>query len=251
VSPLPFDVRVPASPDDELLGAQLTSVLVEKTDAQRVGDIARELANGFSALSGIGCGVSFFGSARVSEDHPDYALAREIARQVGHAGYSVITGGGPGLMAAANRGAQDAPAVSVGLGIVLPHEQANNAYLDVDLSFDHFFVRKVMFVRYAAAYVVLPGGWGTMDEVLEALVLIQTRTIRHFPVVLVGTAFWSGLVDWMRAVLVERGMIDAADLDLFTVTDDPEEVVRLVSTGELRQGWPEGPATLRQAAEQA
>jgi len=246
--PLPVDVRVPVSPDDELLGAQLATVLAERTDAQRVGETALEIANGFSALSGIGCGVSFFGSARVAEDHPDYALARETARQVGRAGYAVITGGGPGLMEAANRGAQEAPTVSVGLGIVLPHEQANNPFLDVDLTFDHFFARKVMFVRYATAFVVLPGGLGTLDELMEALVLIQTGTVRHFPVVLVGTRFWAGLVDWMRDTLAERGMIAPGDLDLLTVTDDPAEVVRLVRAGELRQGWPQGPARLAAAA---
>lgn len=241
---LPVDVRVPASPDDELLGAELTTVLAERTDAQRVADIAREIADGFSALAHIGCGVSFFGSARVGEDHPDYALTRETARQVAHAGYAVITGGGPGLMEAANRGAQDGPGVSVGLNIVLPHEQHPNPYQDVELTFSHFFARKLMFVRYAAAFVVMPGGLGTLDEFSEALLLIQTGTVRHFPVVLVGSRFWQGLVDWMEDELAGRGMIAPSDLDLFTVTDDPAEVVRLVQQGELRQGWPRGPALL-------
>jgi uncharacterized protein (TIGR00730 family) len=239
---LPLDVRVPATPDDELLGAELTSVLSEQTDAQRIAAIAAEMADGFSALAHVGCGVSFFGSARVPESDPDYAVARETARQVGRAGYAVITGGGPGLMEAANRGAQEAPAVSVGLNIVLPHEQAPNPYQDVELRFEHFFARKVMFVRYAAAFVVLPGGFGTLDELMEALVLIQTDTIRHFPVVLVGTAFWGGLYDWMATQLAGRGLIGPGDLDLLTVTDDPAEVVRVVRAGELRQGWPAGPA---------
>jgi uncharacterized protein (TIGR00730 family) len=205
--PLPIDVRVPATPDDELLGAELASVLSEQTDAQRIAAIAAEMADGFAALEHIGCGVSFFGSARIGEQDPDYALARETARQVGRAGYAVITGGGPGLMEAANRGAQEAPAVSVGLNIVLPHEQAPNPYQDVELRFEHFFARKVMFVRYATAFVVLPGGFGTLDELMEALVLIQTDTIRHFPVVLVGTRFWQGLYDWMATELAGRGLV--------------------------------------------
>ena len=238
------DVRVPATPDDELLGAELVSVLTEKTDAQRIGAVAAEMADGFSALAHIGCGVSCFGSARTPADHPDYALARETARQLGRAGYAVITGGGPGIMEAANRGAQEAPAVSVGLNIRLPVEQHPNPYQDVELHFEHFFARKVMFVRYAAAFAVFPGGFGTLDELMEALVLIQTRTIRHFPVVLVGSAFWGGLRDWLAEMLVGRGAITAEDLDLVSVTDDPAEVVRLVQAGERRQGWPEGPATL-------
>jgi uncharacterized protein (TIGR00730 family) len=234
---LPVDVRVPASPDDELLAAQLSTVLSEHTDAQRVAAIAAELADGFSALAHIGCGVSCFGSARVTEDHPDYELARETGRRLGRAGFAVITGGGPGLMAAANRGAQEAPAVSVGLNIHLPVEQAPNPYQDVELHFEHFFARKVMFVRYAAAFVVFPGGLGTLDELMEALVLIQTRTIRHFPVVLVGSVFWEGLHDWMTTTLVERGMIAPGDLDLLAVTDDPEQAVRLVQAGQRGQRW--------------
>lgn len=242
--PLPIDVRVPATPDDELLGAQLASVLSEHTDAQRIAAISAEMADGFAALERIGCGVSFFGSARIGEQDPDYAIARETARQVGRAGYAVITGGGPGLMEAANRGAQEAPGVSVGLNIVLPHEQAPNPYQDVELRFEHFFARKVMFVRYATAFVVLPGGFGTLDELMEALVLIQTDTIRHFPVVLVGTTFWQGLYDWMATELAGRGLIGPSDLDLLVITDDPAEVVRTIRTGELRQGWPAGPAAL-------
>lgn len=241
------EVRSPASPDDELLNAQVASVRTVRTEEERIAHIAQELRTGFTALADVACGVSFFGSARVPEDHPDYALARAVARRVGQEGYAVITGGGPGLMEAANRGARDAGALSVGLGIVLPHEQHPNPYQDIALTFDHFFTRKVMFVRYATAYVVLPGGVGTLDELMEALVLIQTHTIRHFPVVLVGTEFWAGLLGWMRDVLVERGMIAPGDVDLLAVTDDPEEVVRLIRTGELRQRWPQGPAT-RQAA---
>ena len=240
---LPVDVRVPASPDDELLGAELTTVLAERTDAQRVADIAREIADGFSALAHVGCGVSFFGSARIAEDHPDYALTRETARQVAKAGYAVITGGGPGLMEAANRGAQEGPGVSVGLNIVLPHEQHPNPYQDVQLTFSHFFARKLMFVRYATAFVVMPGGLGTLDEFSEALLLIQTGTVRHFPVVLVGTRFWQGLVDWMEEGRPRDDRPGGSGL--FTVTDDPAEVVRLVRQGELRQGWPRGPAAGR------
>ncbi len=245
---LPSFPRAPESPDDELLNAQLSSVLTEKTDAQRVRDIDAELTSGFAALADVACAVSFFGSARVAPEDPMYALGRETARQVGQAGYAIITGGGPGLMEAANRGARDAGALSIGLNIVLPAEQQPNPFQDRVLMFDHFFTRKVMFVRYATAFVVLPGGFGTFDELFEALVLIQTDTVRHFPVVLVGTAFWGGLREWLADGPLAAGIIGAHDLDLFHITDDPVEVVRIVRAGELRQGWPEGPACAEAAA---
>jgi uncharacterized protein (TIGR00730 family) len=230
------DPRPPATADEELLGAERPAVAAERTEAERLERIEQELAAGFDALAGIGSGVSFFGSARVADDHPDYALARATARRLGEAGFAVITGGGPGIMEAANRGAQEAGATSVGLNIELPFEQGANAFQDVSLRFHYFFTRKVMFVRYATAFVVFPGGFGTLDELFEALLLIQTATIRHFPVVLVRGAFWAGLVDWLRDRLATDALIAPTDLELFATTDDPDEVVALVKRGAERQG---------------
>jgi uncharacterized protein (TIGR00730 family) len=234
---LPESPRPPATPDEELLGAERPAVAVEHTEQERLERIERELAAGFEALAGIRCGVSVFGSARVAPEHPDYALARVTARCLGEAGFAVITGGGPGIMEAANRGAQDAGATSVGLNIELPFEQGANAFQDINLRFHYFFTRKVMFVRYANAFVVFPGGFGTLDELFEALLLIQTGKIRHFPVVLVGGAFWAGLVDWLRERLAADALIAPADLELFTTTDDPDEVVGIVKRGAERQGF--------------
>jgi uncharacterized protein (TIGR00730 family) len=226
----------PATPDEELLGAERPAVAVQRTEVERLERVEQELAAGFDALSGIGCGVSVFGSARVAPDHPDYALAQATARRLGAAGFAVITGGGPGIMEAANRGAQDAGATSVGLNIELPFEQDANAFQDIALRFHYFFTRKVMFVRYASAFVVLPGGFGTLDELFEALLLIQTGKIRHFPVVLVRSAFWAGLVDWLRDRLAADALIAPTDLELIAATDDPDEVVALVKRGAERQG---------------
>jgi uncharacterized protein (TIGR00730 family) len=228
--------RTPATPDEELLGAQRPAVAAERTDEERLDRIREELARGFEALAGVDCGVSFFGSARIPPDHPDYALARETARCLGKAGFPVITGGGPGIMEAANRGAQEAGATSIGLNIELPFEQGPNGFQDIRLRFHYFFTRKVMFVRYATAFVVFPGGFGTLDELFEALLLIQTDKIRHFPVVLVHTEFWAALVDWLRDRVVAEGLIAPTDLDLFTTTDDPDEVVEVVRRGAERQG---------------
>jgi hypothetical protein len=230
------DPRPPATPDEELLGAERPAVAVERTEAQRLERIQQELSMGFDALAGIQRGVSVFGSARVAPDHADYALARATASRLGEAGFAVITGGGPGIMEAASRGAQDAGATSVGLNIELPFEQGANAYQDISLRFHYFFTRKVMFVRYASAFVVFPGGFGTLDELFEALLLIQTGKIRHFPVVLVRGAFWAGLVDWLRNRLAADALIAPADLELVKATDDPDEVVALVRRGAERQG---------------
>jgi uncharacterized protein (TIGR00730 family) len=230
------DPRQPATPDEELLGAERPAVAVERTEEERLARIRRELEKGFEALSGIRCGVSVFGSARIAPDHPDYALARATARRLGEAGFAVITGGGPGIMEAANRGAREVGATSVGLNIDLPFEQGANAYQDIGLRFHYFFTRKVMFVRYASAFVVFPGGFGTLDELFEALLLIQTGKIRHFPVVLMRTSFWAGLVDWLRDRLAADALIAPTDLDLFSTTDDPDEVVEVVKRGAERQG---------------
>jgi hypothetical protein len=235
-SPDVTDVHRPATTDEELLGAQAPSVASEHTETERLARIRDEFARGFDALARIKRGVSIFGSARTPPDHPRYVLAREVGRALGEAGFAVITGGGPGIMEAANRGAREADACSVGLNIELPFEQGPNAYQDIALTFHFFFTRKVMFVRYATGFVVFPGGFGTLDELFEALLLIQTRKIREFPVVLVGTEWWSGLIDWARERLVGEAMISPGDLELMHCTDDPAEVVAIMQAGAERQG---------------
>jgi uncharacterized protein (TIGR00730 family) len=227
--------RPPATLDEELLGADLESVVSTQSDAARVQRIRRELSEGFGALAHVGAAVSIFGSARTPEDHPEYALARETARTLGQAGFAVITGGGPGIMEAANRGARDAGALSIGLSIDLPFELRENTYVDLPLQFHYFFVRKVMFVRYASSFVVFPGGFGTLDELFESLTLIQTGKIRHFPVLLIGSSYWSGLVDWLRDRVLAEGKISPSDMTLFEVTDDPQHVLDVVSTAAHRQ----------------
>jgi uncharacterized protein (TIGR00730 family) len=204
-------------------------------DAARVEQIAAEFAMGFDALAAIGPAVTVFGSARTPPEHPHYAMVRRIAAAIGAAGYAIITGGGGGLMEAANRGARDAGAPSVGCNIELPHEQRLNRYVDIGLRFHHFFARKVMFVRYACAFVIAPGGFGTLDELFEALTLIQTSIILHFPVVLTGDGEWDGLLDWLRARALADHRIGAADLDRLSRTSDPEEIVALVRDGHARQ----------------
>jgi hypothetical protein len=174
----------------------------------------------------------------VSEDHPSYALAREIGHRLAEAGYAVITGGGPGVMEAANRGCQEGGGLSVGCNIELPHEQALNAYVDLGVEFRYFFARKTMFVKYADGFVILPGGFGTLDELFEALTLIQTGKIRHFPVILVGSAYWGGLLDWIREVQLSAGAIAQVDLDLITIADRPDEVVRIVGDAARQPAQP-------------
>ena len=225
----------PESPDEEILGAERPAVASELSERERIERIERELARGFEALKGIQ-GVSCFGSARVDEDDPRYRQALATGRGLARAGFTVITGGGPGLMEAANRGAKEAGGRSVGLNIELPFEQAPNPYQDIELMFHYFFTRKLMFVRYAIGFVVFPGGFGTMDELFEALVLIQTHKIRDFPVVLMGSEYWSGLLAWMRERLAAEAMIAEADLDLVRCIDEPDEAVQLIRTGAARQG---------------
>lgn len=230
------DAHRPATSDEELLSAEAPAVVSERTDAERIERMQDELARGFEAMRGVRCGVSVFGSARTSPDDPRYAFAREVGRRLGTAGFEVITGGGPGTMEAVNRGAQDAGARSIGLNIELPFEQEPNPYQDLALTFHYFFARKIMFVRYACAFVVFPGGFGTLDELFESLVLVQTHKVRHFPIVLVDRDFWQGLVDWIRERLVAEGMISPSDLELVAVTDDPDEIVRIVQGGAEQQG---------------
>ena len=238
MSELPEDpvARPARTRDEELLAAELPTIAGEYTDAQRVERMRAELEMGFAALQGTTRAVSIFGSARIPDSDPEYAKAREIARRIGAAGFDVITGGGPGIMEAANRGAQEAGARSIGLNIELPFEQAPNPYQDVELTFHYFFARKVMFVRYAGAFVVFPGGFGTLDELFESLVLIQTGKVADFPVFLVGTAFWGGLIDWVRAHLRTRGLIGPDDLGLLRVTDDVEEILS-VCTAAMGRQW--------------
>jgi uncharacterized protein (TIGR00730 family) len=227
--------REPRTLDEEIIAAQEAAVRSTLSDEDRIERISEEVRMGFDALAGIGAAASFFGSARTQRDDPGYALARETARVVGESGMAIITGGGPGLMEAANRGAKDAGAPSVGLNIELPFEQGGNPYCDISLEFHYFFVRKVMFVRYASGFVVFPGGFGTMDELWEALTLIQTDKIRQFPVVLVGTDYWRGLVDWVGDRMLAEGNIAAEDLELWTLTDDPAEVRDLLQAAAHRQ----------------
>ena len=208
---------------------------VRSADAERVHDIAGEFARGFDALAQVGRAVSVFGSARTPRDHPDYALVREVGACLGRAGYAIITGGGPGLMEAANLGARDAGALSIGCNIELSREQELNRYLDIGLRFRHFFARKVMFVRYASAFVIAPGGYGTLDELFEALTLIQTATIRHFPVILLGDGEWDGLLEWLRASVLAEGRIAADDLAMLHVVKRPSEVCEIVDAARRRQ----------------
>jgi uncharacterized protein (TIGR00730 family) len=227
--------REPRTLDEEIIAAQETAVRSTLTDEDRLDRIADELRAGFDALSGVAAAASFFGSARTPPGDPDYELARETARLVGESGLAIITGGGPGIMEAANRGAKDAGARSIGLNIELPFEQGGNPYCDIALTFHYFFARKVMFVRYASGFVVFPGGFGTMDELFEALTLIQTEKITEFPVVLVGTDYWRGLVDWFRERMLTEGNISPDDLDLFRLTDEPLEVRDLLMSAAHRQ----------------
>lgn len=194
-------------------------------ESWRVFRIMGEFVEGFEELSHLGPAVTIFGSARTKPDHLYYQRCVETARLLGEAGFAIITGGGPGMMEAANRGAREAGTCSVGLNIELPFEQDVNRHADLKVHFRYFFVRKTMFVKYAQAFVIFPGGFGTLDELFESLTLIQTRKIKHFPVVLFGSEYWRGLLDWMRNTMEQAGNISPGDLELFKVTDSPEEAV--------------------------
>ena len=204
-------------------------------DAARIVRLHEEIADAFRALAGIGKAVSIFGSARTRPDEGAYELARETARRLGEAGFAIITGGGPGIMEAANRGAREVGATSVGLSIELPAEQALNRYVDLAVPFRHFYVRKLMFVRYACAFVVFPGGFGTLDELFEALTLIQTGKIRHFPVLLSPSAPWNGLLAWLEVEALAAQRLAAGDLALLLRCDEPAEVVRMAQLAHAAQ----------------
>jgi hypothetical protein len=214
--------------DERLLRRSRTAFL--DSDPWRTLRIQAEFVEGFDALAGVGPAVTVFGSARAAEGDPVYEQARELGRLLAEAGLTVITGGGPGVMAAANRGCFEAGGFSVGCNIELPHEQWLNPWVDLGVEFRYFFVRKTMFVKYAEGFVIFPGGFGTLDELFESLTLIQTGKIKHFPVFLVGSEYWAGLLAWFRETLLAAGTITADDLRLFTVTDDLAEVVRGLRT---------------------
>lgn len=197
-------------------------------EAWRVFGIMSEFVSATDRLAQIHPAVSIFGSARTRPDQPYYKLAEEIARLLSDAGFSVISGGGPGIMEAANKGAFYGKSPSVGLNIQLPHEQSNNPYQNISQSFQHFFARKVMFVKFANAYVVMPGGFGTLDELMEALTLVQTGKTRRIPIILVGTKFWSGMIEWFKTALLEEKVIHPEDLELIQIIDEPQEVVRAI-----------------------
>jgi uncharacterized protein (TIGR00730 family) len=198
--------------------------------------IQSEFVEGFGSLAELGPAVSIFGSARTPRDHPDYALGEQLGRGLAGAGFAVITGGGPGVMEAANKGAREAGGVSVGLGIELPFETGFNEYVDLGVNFRYFFARKTMFVKYAQGFVVLPGGFGTFDELFEALTLVQTRKVTSFPIVLLGHDYWSGLVEWLKNTVMARGNVSPADLDMFQVTDSVEEAVDLLVAARRERG---------------
>jgi uncharacterized protein (TIGR00730 family) len=227
--------RPPTTSDEELLEADSPAIVSQLDDAARLRRIQEELRTGFDRLAHVGKAVSIFGSARTRRDDPMYEKARATATALGRAGFSIITGGGPGIMEAGNRGARDAGVPSIGLDIELPHEQFENPYVDLSLDFHYFFARKVMFVRYASAFVVFPGGFGTLDELFEASTLRQTAKIRHFPIVLFGSDFWTGLVDWLHGQVAARGYIAPEDAECLIVTDSIPEVLRVVEAAEHRR----------------
>jgi hypothetical protein len=219
---------VPGTTDQRLLDTQGPSDWVHG-DPWRVLRIQSEFVEGFGALAELGPAISVFGSARTAEGGAEYDTGRRIGRALVEAGYAVVTGGGPGVMEAANRGASEAGGVSVGLGIELPFEQGLNEYVNIGVNFRYFFVRKTMFVKYAQGFVVLPGGFGTLDELFEALTLVQTGKVTRFPIVLFGTAYWGGLVGWLRGTMIEQGKASPHDQHLFQLTDDVDEAIELVT----------------------
>jgi uncharacterized protein (TIGR00730 family) len=228
--------RPPATADEEIIYADSGTVASERSESERLRRIERELVFGFNELGKIGPAICVFGSARTPADAPQYERARRVGRAIGEAGFAVITGGGPGTMEAANRGAQDAGALSVGLNIELPHEQAINPYVDLGIQFHYFFTRKLMFVRYSEAFVVFPGGFGTFDELFEALTLIQTGKAVDHPVVLEGSDFWAGLIEWISSHPLAEGMLSREDLAQAELADGVEEVMSRLLAGICAAG---------------
>jgi len=226
-----LEPRKPATADEEIIGAELPHVATEHTEAERLARIQTELTTGFERLSQLGPALCVFGSARTREGDAEYELAREVARRIAERGIAVITGGGPGTMEAANRGAKEGGGLSVGLNIELPVEQGLNPYCDLGIEFHYFFVRKVMFVRYSWALIAFPGGYGTLDETFEVLTLIQTHKAVDHPVVLVGSEYWGPLLVWMRSELLEHGRISPQDFQIAELLDDPDEIVAAACEG--------------------
>ena len=230
-------VKIPKREDPELKHQSLTAA----RESWWMFNIIAEMVSASEKLGNVSPAVAIFGSARLKADNPYYALTETIARKLSDAGFGVLSGGGPGIMEAANKGALAGKSPSVGLNIVLPFEQGGNGYQDVSIQFQHFFTRKTMFVKHAAAYVVMPGGFGTLDELSEALTLIQTGKIRRFPVILVGSEFWSGLIDWIKTTLVNEKVISPGDVDLFKVIDDPDQVVAAIFDHYANRGFTPSP----------
>ena len=224
--------RVPASTTDQRLLDSGGSSEWLHTDPWRVMRIQSEFVEGFGALAELGPAVSVFGSARTKPGTPFYEMGTHVGRRLVEEGYAVITGGGPGAMEAANKGALDAGGASVGLGIELPFEQGLNEFVNLGVNFRYFFARKTMFVKYAQGFIVLPGGFGTLDELFEAVTLVQTQKVTSFPIVLMGTEYWGGLFDWLRSTVLDAGTVSAKDIDLLHLTDDVDEAVRLVTDAE-------------------
>jgi uncharacterized protein (TIGR00730 family) len=220
--------RPPA--DKALLQPQSIVAVDHQTDSWRVLRFVSEFVEGFDVLSEIGTAVTCFGSARISRDHPMYQLGIEVGAAIAARGVAVITGGGPGMMEAINRGCLEGGGLSVGCNIELPNEQALNDFVEVGIEFRHFFVRKMMFVKYARGFVIFPGGFGTLDELFEAVTLAQTGKIDHFPIVLFGSQYWSGLLTWLKENALAHGMVSREDLTLIQVTDDPEEAAELATS---------------------
>jgi len=251
VHPLPEKQRGPvtlrrgqvqdSTTDERLLDSRGASDWVH-TDPWRVLRIQSEFVEGFGLLAELPRAVSVFGSARTAHDAPEYSLGRRLGAALAEAGWAVITGGGPGTMEAVNRGASEAGGLSVGLGIELPFEQTLNEWVDLGLNFRYFFARKTMFVKYAQAFVILPGGFGTLDELFEALTLVQTRKVNQFPVILLGTTFWQPLIDWLHGSLQAQGYVADGDVELMHLTDDVEEAVRLIAAADARRSERSRPA---------
>jgi uncharacterized protein (TIGR00730 family) len=228
--------------DERLLASAEPSFDFTQSDPWRVFRIMGEFVEGFDTLAKVGPAVAVFGSARVPPGDPQYVAAEETGRRLAQAGFAVITGGGPGLMEAANKGAHDAGGTSIGCNIELPFEQGTNAYVQMAVNFRYFFVRKTMFVKYSEAFVIFPGGFGTMDELFEALTLIQTGKIRNFPVILFGTHYWGGMIDWIRDVMLAEGKISPNDVSLLYLTDSPEDAVKVILAAPKKLGGRRPPA---------
>jgi uncharacterized protein (TIGR00730 family) len=225
--------KIPATIDPEMAVRSGVSA----RESWRMFEIMSEFVSATERLQSVSPAVSIFGSARTPHDHAYYLLTEQIARQLSDAGFTVISGGGPGIMEAANKGAYFGKSPSVGLNIVLPHEQAGNVFQDISLEFEHFFARKVMFVKFAAAYVIMPGGFGTLDELMEVLTLVQTGKIRKIPIILVHAPFWAGLIDWFKQALTSEKMINPDDVNLIQVIDEPGAVVEAIFRHYERRGF--------------